>query len=84
MAYNLTNEINNIALQWENPLIDCNTMFYNLKNIIKVDLSQFDSSQLSDIGCMFEQCNSLEYINLKLLKLRLLHIWDECLIFALH
>ena len=63
MAYNLTKEINNVTLQWDNPLINCNTMFFNLKNIIKVDLSKFDSSQVTDIGCMFEQCNSLEYID---------------------
>ena len=65
MAYNLTNDLNNITLQWEHPLTNCNCMFNELKNITKADLSKFDTSQLTDVGCMFEDCHSLEYINLK-------------------
>ena len=68
IVYNLTNDLNNIILQWDHPLSSCNSMFFKLNNIIKADLSKFDTSQLTDIGCMFESCFSLESINLQNFK----------------
>ena len=67
-VYNLTNQINKIIMKWNNPITNCNVMFMNLKNIKKIDLSKFDSSQVTDMRCMFHSCTSLESLNLNNLK----------------
>ena len=53
MVYNLENEVNIIILKFNDPLPDCNAMFYNLNNIIEIDLSKFDSSMVTEMACMF-------------------------------
>ena len=42
-----------------NPLVNCYSMFNALRNIIKVDLSKFDTSQLTYINEMFRDYISL-------------------------
>ena len=39
-------------------------MFYNCKNIEKIDLSKFDSSNVVNMERMFCNCKNLETINL--------------------
>jgi len=39
-------------------------MFYDLKNITKIDLSKFDSSQVTSMAYMFTGCNNLKSIDL--------------------
>ena len=63
MVYNLTRQINIIRMKWNNSLTNCKGMFRNLKNIINIDVSEFDSSQVSDMGCMFEG-TSISFLNL--------------------
>ena len=63
MVYNLEKEENNITLIFNDLLTDCNAMFYNLSNIIKIDLSKFDSSMVTEMACMFYDCSSLISIN---------------------
>ena len=63
ILYNLTLEINTIRMIWETPFSDCNSMFYYLGNIIEIDLSNFDSSQVTDMAGMFHGCHSLTSIN---------------------
>ena len=41
---NLVEEENIIILKWNSPATDCTYLFYCMNNIIKVDLSKFDSS----------------------------------------
>ena len=62
-AYDLINEVNNITLIWNDELTDCNSMFSDLSNIIRVDLSKFNSSKVKEMKCMFSDCVSLTSIN---------------------
>ena len=59
----MTNEENNLTLIWNSTLDNCNTMFYALGNIVTVDLSNFDSSQVKVMTYMFYDCISLTSIN---------------------
>ena len=61
---NLINEENNITLRWNYSFNFCGMMFFNRYNITKIDLSNFDSSNCTNIICMFCHCISLESINL--------------------
>ena len=62
--YNLTKEINNITLIWDHQITNCNLMFSGLSNIIEIDLSNFDSSGVTNMLKMFKDCISLTSINL--------------------
>ena len=57
---NLTNEKNNITIRWNNKLKDCNHMFYMIKNIIDIDFSNFDTSEVTFMGCMFSHSASFK------------------------
>ena len=60
----LKEQLNNITLIWKEPLTDCSAMFLDLTNIIKIDLSKFNTSLVTKMACMFNGCDSLEFINL--------------------
>ena len=60
---NLSETINNITMVWNNNLEYSYFMFYNLKNIIKVDLSKFDASKITRMFGMFSDCTSLTSID---------------------
>ena len=62
--HNLEREENNIILKWDNSLTKCSYMFYHLSNIIKIDLSNFDLSQVKTMASMFEGCESLISVNI--------------------
>jgi len=58
-------EKNNIIKMKFNSLINtCYNMFSGLTNITKIDLSKFDTSQVTDMKFMFNECKNLEYIDL--------------------
>ena len=59
---NLFNEENIIILKWNSPVTNCSYLFYNLKNIIKIDLSKFDSSSITNLNRMFSGCSKLTTI----------------------
>ena len=61
---NLTNEENEITIKFNRTIDNCNVMFYNLPNITKIDLSKFDTSQITEMKAMFYGCSSLSSINL--------------------
>ena len=61
---NLDNKINNITMIWDYQLTNCNNMFMELNNIISIDLSKFDSSKVTSMGCMFFGCTSLHSLDL--------------------
>ena len=65
IVYSLTEQINNITLIWNYPITKCCAMFYGLNNIIAIDLSNFNSSLLTNMAFMFGYCSSLTSINLK-------------------
>ena len=60
----LKNEENNITIRWNYSFSFCGLMFFGLENITRIDLSNFDSSQCTDIMLMFSYCTSLTSINL--------------------
>ena len=61
---NLTGIENNITMKWNKSLINCNVMFYNLTNITKIDLSDFDSSHVTSMISMFKYCKTLESLKI--------------------
>ena len=60
---NLTKQINKIKIIYKNNLNNCTSMFSGLTNIISIDLSNFNSSELTIIDYMFDGCSPLESIN---------------------
>ena len=61
----LKNQNNNtIKIKWKNNLGSCNRMFYSMSNIIEMDLSNFDTSTVTDMYSMFYGCYSLNSLNL--------------------
>ena len=50
---NLQNGENTIIMKWNNKITDCSSMFQDLSNIIEIDLSQFDSSEVLTMYKMF-------------------------------
>ena len=61
---NLVNQTNIITMRWNYPVTNCLFMFYQLKNIIRIDLSKFDTSKVEIFECMLIRCTSLKSINL--------------------
>ena len=62
-SYNFVDSINKIKMEWYSNLKSCNSIFKDLTNIKTIDLSNFDTSEVTDMGNMFRGCSSLEYIN---------------------
>ena len=52
-----------IKLKLNIRLKNCTKLFYNCNNIISIDLSLFDSSEVTKTNYMFSRCNNLLYIN---------------------
>ena len=57
-------------------------MFRSLKNIIKIDFSKFDTSQVTDMGCMFLGCDQLVSLDLSNFNTssveRMESMFDDC------
>ena len=64
IAYNLSQEINNVTMIWNSSLTNCNCMFYDLSNIISIDFSKFETSQVTNMLYMFNGCTSLVSLDL--------------------
>ena len=58
----LDEDKNNITLIFENQIKSCYQMFYNLENIIEIDLSFFDFSEVTNMNGMFRESKNLEKI----------------------
>ena len=63
-VYNLTKQVNNIIITWNNQISNCSCMFYGLTNITKIDLSYFNTSLVTDMSYMFKGCSSLISLNI--------------------
>ena len=59
-----TSGIHTIKILFRKKLYDCRCLFYNCEDIIEVDLSNFDCSQVTSCESMFDNCKSLKVINL--------------------
>ena len=63
-AYDLDETENTIKLIWKDSIIRTTCMFLMCKDIAEIDLSNFDSSQVTHLHAMFYGCSSLTKINL--------------------
>jgi len=74
---------NNITMRWNYSLTNCDFMFYELSNITKINLSQFDTSKVSSMISMFDGCTSLTLIDLNNLNTSLVEnldsLFNECI-----
>ena len=58
------NETDNfVILIWNSNINDCHSMFSGCSQITEIDLSNFNSSEITSISSMFEGCTKLQYIN---------------------
>ena len=58
----LNNELNNIVIIFEKKIESCKNLFKSLDNLIEVDLSNFDTSKVTNMDCMFDNCPNLKKI----------------------
>ena len=59
---NLDDGLNNVTLIFNENIETCEKMFMNLKNIIEIDLSNFDASHVTNMFSMFLNCENLKNI----------------------
>ena len=60
---NLENEKENIiVMKWNYKLNNTDSMFMELKNLIEIDLSNFDASELVNMNRMFYSCTNLKNV----------------------
>ena len=64
----LENENSVIELIWNEPIKDCHEMFLGLSNICDINFKDFDTSQVTDMSCMFGSCSSIEALDLTSFK----------------
>ena len=57
------NKYNNITLIWKDKFNTTEFLFDSLTGIIEIDLSNFDTSEVTSMYGMFSYCNNLQYIN---------------------
>jgi len=53
-----------VKIKFIKPIKDCSKMFNNCQNLIYIDLSHFDSSNVTNMSDMFYYCQNLKKINL--------------------
>ena len=55
---------NIVILEWDSvAFYDCSYMFADLTELINIDLSEFNSNNITNMNCMFCNCTSLTYVN---------------------
>ena len=60
--FNTTENI--VELMWKNNLENIGCLFYYCTDIIELDLSKFNTTQVISMNYMFYECNSLKFLNL--------------------
>ena len=56
--------VNTVKLVWDNKLISLNKIFYGLLHLLEADLSNLDTSLVTNMEGMFYNCQSLTSVNL--------------------
>ena len=59
--YDLSKGNNTIILSFREEIDSCAHMFDSVKDILEIDLSEFDSSKVENMSCMFKDCNKLYF-----------------------
>ena len=67
-SYYFNQTDNLVQLVWNDAINFTKYMFYDCTNIIEIDLSNFDSSKVTDMYYMFANCRSLTSINFSNIK----------------
>ena len=62
ISANNLRDINNVTIKWERALSNCSHMFYNLTDIINIDLTNFNFSNVANTVMMFAHCYKLKSI----------------------
>ena len=76
----LENTINNITLIWNEPINSTDSLFRGCNSITEIDLSHFDTSQVTAMNSMFYSCSSL--ISLNLINLDTSKVKSMCNMFS--
>jgi surface protein len=58
------NEENFVELIWKKPITSCHCMFRDCGNILEMDLTYFNTSQVENMIEMFRDCKKLKSLNL--------------------
>ena len=61
--YKFTDPMSRVKLIWIKKINSINCLFYHCSNITEVDLSHFDSSDVTDMRFLFNDCRSLTSID---------------------
>ena len=87
--YNISNQYffdkskNIIELFWDNNIDSTYRMFKKCSNISEIDLSNFNSSQVTNMAYMFEECSSLAYLNFSKLNTskvtNMIYMFSNCI-----
>ena len=56
------NGLNNVTIKFDTKIESCENMFYEIKNVIEIDLSKFDASNVKTMNKMFRGCTNLKKI----------------------
>ena len=81
--WNFLNEgIYTIKIIFKKKLYSCEKMFNNCNNIIEIDLSSFDCSQVTNCEDMFNNCVSLKKVDFGKMIFCCLLISDSCFLIA--
>ena len=59
-SYDFEKSLNNVKIKFNNKIGTCQSMFEGLSNIIEIDLSNFDASEVTSMASMFNSCISLK------------------------
>ncbi len=66
--YKFDEPLNTVIIRWNYSFNKTTNMFYNVDILLSIDLSNFDSSKITDMSSMFYGCSSLTSINFKNFK----------------
>ena len=75
--YNLNETDNFVKLIWNNSINFCHCMFEDCKDITEIDLSNFDTSLVTNMWYMFSNCYSLSSLNLSNFNTSLVKLMDN-------
>ena len=54
-----SSDLNNLTIKFNTQIESCENMFYRINNIIEIDLSKFDASNVNNMNGMFAKCTNL-------------------------
>ena len=65
---NLEEKNSLIELIWNEPLTNCHEMFSEMSNITEINLTEFDTSEVTDMSSMFSKCENLKKLEISNLE----------------